>query len=305
MIFCLVLILFSSGCKTKIFSKTPWPDGPVAHFPKMVVGDSWVLTGWSQKYGTDTYRLEIIELNSDGTFVTKMRSKKGGRTQLLYYDNKGQLIKILYTDSRKTIKPSTPPSKELDFPLFIGKKWSQKVYSISLDGNYYRYEYSYAVKGHEMVDTKAGSFMAFKILKERFNLDTGLTGNREYWYSPKAKIIVKDAPSWRRGHELMSYQLISADTSPPTIVIISPIMERGIAIVKAVKQVEIQGIVTDDRGVKWLKVNHSEVQLNEMGEFSYIASLSEGANLFELKASDAYGNKTKITVTVKYDPDQK
>jgi len=204
-----LLIMFSFfGCKTTPVRLAPFSGDPVAKFPKMVVGDTWVYTDWSRKHGIDTYTLKITYVEQDGGFTAERKGKKSKKTKKYNYDNK--LMQI------------NPPhkAKHLSFPLFVGKKWSDKYRSKSKSGNYYDYKNDYIVKNYETVPTKAGSFRAFKIFQRQYNNTTGWTGTNEYWYAPEVKRTVKSNPSWKTGKELISYKLATAEKPDEKIKIV-------------------------------------------------------------------------------------
>jgi hypothetical protein len=294
-------IMFSTGCATAPVSEGRVTDGPIAHKPTMVVGDKWVFSGWSRTYGTDMYTSQIMEVKPDGSYVVETECEKAKRAFLKYFNNEFQLVKMIHKVSGKAIPVAVPPLRELSFPLFVGKKWSgEETYHRARDGKYYHFRYTYIIKDYETVTTPAGPLQAFKILKKHHNLDKDITGVMKYWYSPEAKVVVKEKARGKRGRLLISYQLAAPDSTPPTIKITSPIMERGIAMSKTTKQTEIQGLVTDESGVKWFTINGNRVSPSENGEFSYRASLSEGVNRFELKASDVRGNEARKIVTITY-----
>jgi len=218
LLFIAIVIFLSFGCETiQSGRKAPLPGDPIAHFPKMVVGDSYVRTGWSRKYGKDTSNRKVIEVISDGSFILESTSKKGKTTFLSYYDNKYQLVKQVKKSAlEKLLKIPIPPAKRLDFPLFVGKKWSSKYKSRSVDGNYYNYVDNYTVTKYETVVTKAGSFKAFKIFRRNYSTDIDASGIERYWYSPETKCEVKSKPDWRIGYELVNYKLALAEKSPKT-----------------------------------------------------------------------------------------
>ncbi|MDY6793090.1 MAG: hypothetical protein SWH54_17630 [Thermodesulfobacteriota bacterium] len=174
----------------------------------MVVGDTWVFTGYSGKHGVDTFTSKITHVEQDGGFTVERKSKKSNKTKLFNFDNK--LIRI------------NPPykAKPLSFPLFIGKKWSDKYRSKSKGGKYCHYENDYIVKNYETVFTKAGSFQAFKIFQRQYNKDDGWKGTNHYWYAPAVKLVVKSSPSWKTGRELVSYKLATAKKADEKIKIV-------------------------------------------------------------------------------------
>jgi len=215
-----VIIFVSSGCETTPVRQAPLPDEPVAHFPKMIVGDSWVYTAWSRKYGIDIYTSKIIEVELDGSYTREIKSKKAKKTRIRNYGSIGQQI--------------NPPTtrKTLNFPLFVGKKWSDKHTGRSTSGSYHTWENDYIVKKYETVNTEAGPFKAFKIFQRQHNVVTGWMGTNEYWYSPEAKFIVMEKPTWRKGIDLISYKLALADRPPkiekPKIIIKGERVKIGI-----------------------------------------------------------------------------
>ena len=60
--FCSLVLFISLGCETTPVRQAPLPGEPVAHLPKMMVGDTWVLTDYSRKHGIDIYTSQIVEV---------------------------------------------------------------------------------------------------------------------------------------------------------------------------------------------------------------------------------------------------
>ena len=102
--------------------------------------------------------------------------------------------------------------KLLDFPLFVGKKWSDQYEGGAVDGKRYKYKSTYKVRCYGTVTTEAGTFKAFEIRRGCTNISQHTKNWVTYWYSPEIKLIVKEKPDWRIGRELISYTL---KTSPP------------------------------------------------------------------------------------------
>jgi len=188
----LVGLFLLCGCETtQAVKKSPLPGDPVAHSPKMAVGDSWMISGYSKKYGMDIYHAKVIAVEPDGSFLLEVRGEKG------------ELLSRRYNNRYERVPGKS--EKLLDFPLFVGKKWKAKYQAYSTTGVYSNYADDYVVEKYETVDTKAGSFKSFKIKRFHYNIDRRLENIEEYWYSPEAKCIVKSLPSWRYGLELISY----------------------------------------------------------------------------------------------------
>jgi hypothetical protein len=171
----------------------------------MMVGDSWVTKGYSHKHVSDIFHTKVTEVEEDGSFVTEVNAEKGG-TYYLFYNNKYQVIKKMSSTGklRKTPEPRPLP---LSFPLFVGKKWSDKYYGTSVGGLKYEYRNEYSVIKYEIVNTKAGSFKAFKIRRWNHNVDTGGQWCTAMWYSPELKCVIKSSHPYYTNTELLSYQL--------------------------------------------------------------------------------------------------
>lgn len=65
------------------------------------------------------------------------------------------------------------------------------------------------------------------------------------------------------------------------------------------RQVTIQG--TSEFGVNLL-INDRLVSIGEEGNFSFTTSLSEGENIFNVKATDKAGNESESTLTLQFNP---
>jgi len=206
-----VVIFFTSGCQTSPSKQTSLPSGPVSNFPKMMVGDSWVTKEFSNK-GIVTRNRTIIETKSDGSFVEEVKDDKG-RTLHEYYNNRYQRVISINVEKGSATKIPKPPAKTLEFPLFVGKKWNDE-FDAWKRGNIRHFTNEYIVDKYERIDTKAGSFKAFKIIMLGSIPEKSWKGKKEYWYSPEAKCIVRSIPDWRYGSELLSYKLALADTTP-------------------------------------------------------------------------------------------
>jgi len=207
-----LILLFTSGCITTPTGKqAPLPGDPVAYFPKMKVGDSWVTKGFSQRYKSDIYHARVAEVDADGGFVLKFRADKSGNYSLRY-NNKYQETEVI-SSSGKITKQAKPLPLSLNFPLFVGKKWTDHYSGESIRGRLYDYRNEYRVYKYETVTTKAGSFKAFKIWRwqtlEGFGDQSWRTVT---WYSPEMKRIIKTyAGKSHEAVELLSYKLAKSD----------------------------------------------------------------------------------------------
>ncbi|MDO8955547.1 MAG: hypothetical protein Q7W38_01695, partial [Deltaproteobacteria bacterium] len=124
-LFSVINVVALSVCETPpAAQQTPLPRQPIAHFPKMVVGDSWVFKGHSYRYGSDTFQQKIIKVEEDGGFVMEVTGEKEG-IHHRYYDKGYQLIAAKIPEGTQ-IKTPVPPEKRLEFPVFVGKRWKDE-----------------------------------------------------------------------------------------------------------------------------------------------------------------------------------
>jgi uncharacterized caspase-like protein len=164
----------------------PEPGEPVANFPRMTVGDQWVL-----KTFRGVRSCKVIEVKPDGGFTLEVTSGDGAVMWHHTYDSNYRLVGIENKTTGKTMKTPSPPAKHLDFPLFVGKKWEDEFYGLALDDSYRTFKNSYEVEKVEKVSTPAGEVSAFKI-RRRYTVDGGKKiTDQYYWYSPELKITVK------------------------------------------------------------------------------------------------------------------
>jgi hypothetical protein len=200
---------------------------PIAYFPKMMVGDKWVLEMLPENRLLEGYQDEIIKVNQDGSFVVQTKNKKNEVKWLEYYNNKYQVEKVVYPENNETYFPGKPLIKRLDFPLFVGKKWKNRstrgcfISKGAVD--------TYKVISYETVKTKAGEFKAFKIasgltLNDRalknlkklsgITIDDSVWWDRFDWYSPELKTIIKYrniGPQFGNGEGLLLNYTLGSD----------------------------------------------------------------------------------------------
>ena len=223
-----IFIFFTFGCQ--ITPKPPLLGETVsASFPKMVVGDSWVIKEFSKK-GIVTRSRTIIKIKPDDGFIVEAKDDRG-RILNEYYNNRYQRIALINVEKGSQVKIPKPPERRLEFPLFVGKKWNDEFDGWSRKGLRH-FINEYVVDKHEIINTKAGAFKAFKIIRRASIPKKSWKGKEEYWYSPEVKRIVKSIPDWRYGSELLSYKLALGDKTPkiekPKIIIKGEKVKIGI-----------------------------------------------------------------------------
>ena len=121
MVFFAVLIVLLVSPSIQAKKQAAQPGEPVANSPKMIVGEQWVL---KTHRGLRSYK--VIDVKSDGSFTLEVKNDEG---LVLWNRNYDSNYKILGTDYKimgEKSKPGAPWEKELNFPLFIGKKWQDE-----------------------------------------------------------------------------------------------------------------------------------------------------------------------------------
>jgi len=176
------------------------------------VGDKWT---WKKADGTRLHS-QVVDVKED-LYVLRM----GKDPDLYGYDKKTMNVKLLMKEGGGQFDFDKPWRKLLDFPMFVGKKWTDTTYGVPkrhlirrrATGITFIYEFS--IEGFEDITTSVGTFKCYKIrLKE-----TDMTSDKSkwvyYWYSPEVKNWIKrerenasiPAPAWTENAELISYTL--------------------------------------------------------------------------------------------------
>jgi len=161
-----------------------------------------------------------------------MRDTQMGFPQYLYaFDKKTLNIKYVVREGGWREKCTSPLREFFNFPIFVGKKWTESTNGIAPGGIDYSLFYTFKIEGIEDVSTAAGTFNAYRISCKfqiyvlgkwynTLNLFDGETGFGWYrfWYSPEVKTWIKrksqtgqwwgDRVSyWYKDAELISYEL--------------------------------------------------------------------------------------------------
>ncbi|GEM_PF-2113298 len=106
----------------------------------------------------------------------------------------------------------------------------------------------------------------------------------------KIKIISTDNEGNKTEKELK----VICDLTPPVINLNIPTETSN-------QSLSLEGVITDNlSGVKYLKINNSEVSVSEGIKFTYKINLNEGENIILVEAEDNANNKTKKEYSVKY-----
>lgn len=204
---------FLSSCIAGTTIKTqPDPSDPVADLPKHCKGDKTVEMGWwSSTEKNKTWTNNIDKVNEDGSYEMINVLDNGKEERRLFYNNKHQLIRNLNLATGKDEFITNPPANRLNFPLFVGKQWSDNYYTTAARGGKYHYSNLYTVTAYQTLTIKAGQFDVFRIWRINSNLRDLSKSSEIYYYSPQLKTVILSEPDWRDGFELISYSIGKCD----------------------------------------------------------------------------------------------
>lgn len=172
------------------------------------IGDKWKFKDISER----TWTTEVLDIKEDLFII------KAGRAQDLWaYDKKTLNVKYLIEQSGRRVKSTSSDRKLFDFPITIGKKWTDTITGTATgDTLEVTYVNEFKIEGTEEVTTAAGRFNAYRIHYKQTNLGpTGASGWVRFWYSPEVKNWIKrefdKSPLWvntrLQNAELISYHL--------------------------------------------------------------------------------------------------
>ena len=177
--------------------------------PVWNIGDKWtykIPTG-------EIFNYEVVKIEED-LYVAKIE----GQRHLIGYDKKTMNNTFLFETSGKRIENKGPFRKLYDFPIVVGKKWSDTTTSVpSASKTEATFSSEFQIEGIEEITTPAGTFKAFKIFYKQTVISPQRgSGWVRIWYSPVIKNWVRreveKSPFWRRvtwlqDAELFSYEL--------------------------------------------------------------------------------------------------
>jgi hypothetical protein len=177
--------------------------------PVWNVGDKWT---WKRVDGATLYS-EVVNVKDD-LYLLKM----GKDPDLYGYDKKTMNVKYLIKEGGRQEKAVFAWRSVLDFPMFVGKKWSNITYGKPARGQYeVTYTNEFNIEGVEDITIPAGTFKCYKIRLKQTNMSVRHeSGWVLYWYSPEVKIWIKREAEytsywlnvyWTQKADLTSYKL--------------------------------------------------------------------------------------------------
>jgi len=184
-------------------AQAPAAAPSVADAPTFKVGDEWRWEG-----GTYPTYVRVVALEGDGS-VVESNLDVWCRDGCRYTRDK-------YGISISGVSGKGEPTyvsglKILDFPLTVGKEWTQEreLRQLGTD-RMVPYYNVWKVEAFEEVKVKAGTFKAFRISYSQENRRSRWSGNASLWWSPDVKAFVKrvgHTSGWGKDWELASYSL--------------------------------------------------------------------------------------------------
>lgn len=184
-----------------LFTSVAWAQDKV-EAPVWKAGYQWTYRG----KGGEEFKQKVIAVEDDIYIVQYGKEVRG-------YDKSTMNLKFLI-EGDKRINFIGTRSKVLDFPLYIGKRWSNIISRTPKRGSSVEQNYleEYFVSSYEDVKVISGTFKALKIEYLQKNISTMRESAKgAYWYSTEVKAIIKriEKVSLETGDiEMVSYKLM-------------------------------------------------------------------------------------------------
>jgi len=177
--------------------------------PVWKAGDKWT---YKDAAGA-TFSSEVLDVKED-VFVVKNDATRS----VVAIDKKTMNLKFFIGPEGRKVKATGVLKKFNDFPLFVGKKWTDSFTVESRRGMQQELNIICDFKVEDIVEVKtpAGTFKAYVIyLKQGTQVYGGRYGWARHWYSPEVKTWVKRefeksdywVESKMQDAELVSYEL--------------------------------------------------------------------------------------------------
>ena len=196
------------GYLVLFFAPAVWAQEMI-EAPVWNVGDRWTyksVTG-------NTWTNQVLEIKEDLYIL-----KPGGARNLNGYDKKSMNVKSIIEEDGKAVEADFHLRKLFDFPISVGKKWSDVTTFYPSSGVTHQgkiiYDHDFQVKDIQEVTTPAGRFKAYRIHYSQKRRNSRKSGWVDFWYSPEIKNWIKreaekrpywEKTTWAKDAELVSY----------------------------------------------------------------------------------------------------
>ena len=194
------------GCLILFFVPMSWAQEK-CEAPVWKTGDKWT---FKQGDGS-TYTNRVVDVKND-LFIVKI----AGDPDLYGYDRETVNLKFMIKADGRQMKVTEDTRKLFNFPIFVGKKWTDTNSRPSgpLGGRQEETTFliDFNVEGIEDLTTPAGTFKTYKIRHKLTNMRSNKNGWILFWYSPDVKWWVKreveKSSFWQR---LLNVELVSSE----------------------------------------------------------------------------------------------
>ena len=190
----LLSLLAACGDPSSQWATHPPEGAKLVPAPEFKVGDTWV---WKKhrRGAADPYvnwEEKVIDVFNNGDFVILRTDLNTGKSDKLIYDKNRTAIGIIHPENNKKYRLKQV-SPTLNFPLWIGKRWSYdntgRPYA---GGHIYNWHLEHVVTEYERVETEIGTYDGVKIVRYTTLPSEGRSGTTaDSWYVPELKCIPK------------------------------------------------------------------------------------------------------------------
>lgn len=177
--------------------------------PVLNVGSKWV-----SRTADGTEPTSELIGDEKGVYVFSVKTARGKFKR--FFDKKTMNCVKVIRDGKEDKEQRDLIKKVLDFPLYVGKKWTYRYTHfderrrVEVDSTA-----ELSAVAYEDIEVQAGKFKAIKVQVKLSVIGTSYSGVYYYWYSPEAKTIVKNdvemSDFWsdpnRLRWELVSFEL--------------------------------------------------------------------------------------------------
>ena len=191
--FALFVTLFSCGGPPQQWAKQAPAGAKVIDAPHIKVGDTWVWKKYSRGAAKphSNWEDKVIKVWPAGTFMmlrTDLDTRQAKR--VLFSKDRYQIGYVDPADGRRYRIRN--PGKSLQFPMWIGKRWSYDVKSRPYDGGHvYTFNVEHVVSSFETVQIAGRPYDSFRINRYSTTSDGNSGTNAVAWYVPELKCEAK------------------------------------------------------------------------------------------------------------------
>ncbi len=174
-------------------------DPPRLDAPIRTVGDTWTF----ERADGVTYVFTIVEVSESGSVI-----EGTNYPGLRFHRDKNDVVTSIEGNPTQVANASFIKGwRLLDFPLYVGKKWSFDV-----SGQTAQLKIDVVVKKFTTIKTKMGTVDAYLLETCWTNKDNKWYGcGMKYWYSPQTEhMVMRRTPSdWARSLQETDFEIIA------------------------------------------------------------------------------------------------